>query len=271
VPNPGLGIAALLEQGQVLPVQLFGLVAPVLLVVGLRLARVLGRATWMVLWATLAPWLLLGLTWLVDPPYLVAAWLLPLPCAWHGIWPLASDRPAALHRARWATGRDLRPLLIRPEPSSGLPPGEALLLGLHGRDWVAVRSQPTQRELGGVLVVGCPRAGKGLLATSQLLGAWERRSVVVTDLKGELHAATAGHRSKAGKIVVLDPTGVGHRFDPLAERETEDDLYRAAQDILHVEARATARLSPSAPHRCWRRCSWRPSARACPACRMPAS
>jgi type IV secretion system protein VirD4 len=58
---------------------------------------------------------------------------------------------------------------------------------------------------------------------------------VCTDLKGELHAATAGWRSRFGKVIVLDPTGVGHRFDPLAGRDTEDDLYRAAQDILHVD------------------------------------
>jgi len=56
-----------------------------------------------------------------------------------------------------------------------------------------------------------------------------------TGLKGELHAATAGWRSRSGKVIVLDPTGVGHRFDPLADRDTEDDLYRAAQDILHVD------------------------------------
>ena len=34
---------------------------------------------------------------------------------------------------------------------------------------------------------------------------------------------------------MLDPTGVGHRFDPLADRHTEDDLYRMAQDLLHVD------------------------------------
>jgi hypothetical protein len=59
--------------------------------------------------------------------------------------------------------------------------------------------------------------------------------VVVTDLQDELHATTIGHRTRDGKIIVLDPTGVGHRFDPLAERDRKDDLYRAAQDILHVD------------------------------------
>jgi hypothetical protein len=33
------------------------------------------------------------------------------------------------------------------------------------------------------------------------------------------------------RVCANDATTAGHRFDPLAERETEDDLYRAAQDI----------------------------------------
>ena len=53
---------------------------------------------------------------------------------------------------------------------------------------------------------------------TQLLGAWEHRSVVITDLKGGAHAATAAYRSQLGKVFVLDPTGVGHRFDPLGDR-----------------------------------------------------
>src|SRR2546422_7853190 len=45
-----------------------------------------------------------------------------------------------------------------------------------------------------------------------------------------LHDALPIYRSRLGKVFVLDPTGVGHRFDPLADRHTEDDLYRMAQD-----------------------------------------
>ncbi len=182
----------------------------------------------------LAPWALLTVGWLLPLPALVASWLVPVPWAWFGLWPLAGIRPTALHRARWATGADLRQLRARPA-RDGTPPTEGLVLGRHHRDWLLVRSLPDQRELGGMLVVGRPRSGKGLLAVTQLLGAWQHHSAVCTDLKGELHAATAGWRAQHGKIVVLDPTGVGHRFDPLAERETEDDLYRAAQDILHVD------------------------------------
>ncbi len=212
---------------------LASLLAPLALYTGLCLTRRLDPRVWTLVWAAGAPWALLACTWLVPRPFLVAAWLLPLPWVWCGIWPLNGQRAAPLHRARWATRRDLRALVARPT-NDGLPPTEGLVLGRHDRDWLVVRAQPQHRELGGMLVVGRPRSGKGLLGVTQLLGAWEHRSMVCTDLKGDLHTATAGWRAQHGRIVVLDPTGVGQRFDPLAERETEDDLYRAAQDILHV-------------------------------------
>ncbi len=240
--SPGVALGALLSPGPLAPVPLVSLAAPVGLFLALRLARIADRRMWVSIWAIGAPWLLLSLTWALPRQVLALAWLLPLPWVWLGWWPLASQRPPPLHHARWATRRDLRALLARPSRAqdvphrdAGLPPPEALILGTLGKEWVTVRSLPTHKELGGVLVVGRPRSGKGLLATTQLLGGWEHRSVVVTDLKGEAHAATAGYRSGLGKVFVLDPTGVGHRFDPLADRHTEDDLYRMAQDLLHVE------------------------------------
>jgi type IV secretion system protein VirD4 len=207
---------------------------PFALYILLGLARRVDRALWVAGWLLAGPWALLTLGWVLPLPALIGAWLVAVPWAWLGLWPLAGRKPAALHRARWATVADLRRLRVR-SSRDGSPPADGLVLGRSGHDWLLVRSMPEQRELGGMLVVGRPRSGKGLLAVTQLLGAWEHHSVVCTDLKGELHAATAGWRSQHGKIVVLDPTGVGHRFDPLAERETEDDLYRAAQDILHVD------------------------------------
>jgi type IV secretion system protein VirD4 len=216
------------------------LAAPVFMFLALRYAPAMPRRIWLGMWGIGSPWLLLSLTWLVALPGLALLWVLPLVWMYLGLWPLAAFQAAGLHRARWADRRRLRSLLTAPSRAmkdrpARLPPPEALVLGQLGRDWVSVRAQPQHRELGGVLVVGRPRSGKGLLATAQLLGAWERRSVVITDLKGEAHAATAGYRAKLGRVLVLDPTGVGHRFDPLADRHTEDDLYRMAQDLLHVD------------------------------------
>ncbi len=232
--DPLQALQVLLTRDLFDPLALATFLGPFALYVLLGIARRLSRAQWVVVWLMLSPWALLTLGWLVPLPALIASWLAPIPWAWFGLWPLTGVRPTALHRARWATSTDLRHLRIRPG-RDGAPPVDGLVLGRHDRDWLLVRSLPEQRELGGMLVVGRPRSGKGLLAVTQLLGAWEHHSAVCTDLKGELHAASAGWRAQHGKIVVLDPTGVGHRFDPLDERETEDDLYRAAQDILHVD------------------------------------
>ena len=223
-----------LLSGVLSPMAIASLLAPIGIPIALRLARVADRQMAIAVWLLGVPWCLPPLGWLLSREALLVLWVVPLPWVWFGLWPVTRVRPALLHHARWARSADLKQLRAKPS-SEGLPPDEGLLLGRHQRDWLIVRSQPQQRELGGLLVVGRPRSGKGLLAVSQILGAWQHRSLVCTDLKGELHAATAGWRARTGKVIVLDPTGVGHRFDPLAGRDTEDDLYRAAQDILHVD------------------------------------
>jgi len=130
-------------------------------------------------------------------------------------------RPRA---ARWATRQDLRPLLAK------RPPAQGLLLGREGKLWVAVQPTPARRELAHALVVAPSRAGKGLLGISQLL-TWEG-SALVNDLKGELFEATAGYRSRFSRIVVIDPRGLGQRFDPLAGRTSEDECLAAAVAML---------------------------------------
>jgi type IV secretory pathway TraG/TraD family ATPase VirD4 len=130
-------------------------------------------------------------------------------------------RPRA---ARWATRRDLRPLL------ANRPPARGILLGRADRSWVAVQPTALRRELAHALVVGPPRSGKGLLAVTQLL-TWEG-SCIVNDLKGELFDLTAGYRSKFSHIVVIDPRGLGQQFDPLAGRTSEDECLAAAVAML---------------------------------------
>ena len=130
-----------------------------------------------------------------------------------------------LHKARFATPFELTQLL------STLPVSDGLLLGSKKtRHVLAVRPTTTRRELGNLLVVAPTRGGKGLLATSQLL-SW-KYSVVVNDIKGELFTQTAGYRSTLGKVYVIDPTGRGHRFDPLSGKQTEDEFYSASSHLL---------------------------------------
>src|SRR4051794_4849968 len=131
-----------------------------------------------------------------------------------------------LHVARFARLDELATL------ASPRPRRFGLLLGrTRFRHLLHVTPTKTRRELGNVLVVAPTRGGKGLLATSQLL-SW-KHSVIVNDIKGELFAQTAGYRSTLGKVFVIDPSGVGHRYDPLQGKHSEDALLSAATNLLH--------------------------------------
>src|SRR2546428_4958576 len=135
----------------------------------------------------------------------------------------------ALHRARFAHASEVWPLLV----SSFAP--DSLLLGtrrlLLSKRLVTVRRTVQRPEFGNLLIVAPTRSGKGLLAVSQLL-TWHY-SVIVNDIKGDLFAQTAGFRSLLGPVYVLDPTGVGHAYDPLQGKVTEDALYSSAAHLLH--------------------------------------
>src|SRR5947209_18215324 len=135
----------------------------------------------------------------------------------------------ALHRARFAHTAEVWPLL-----SPSFAP-DGVLLGttrfLLRKRFVTVRKSKKRPELGNVLSVAPTGSGKGILAVSQLL-TWQH-SVIVNDIKGDLFTQTAGFRSLLGPVYVLDPTGVGHAYDPLQGKVTEDALYSSAAHLLH--------------------------------------
>src|SRR2546425_11091654 len=135
----------------------------------------------------------------------------------------------AIHRGRFARLSEIKELLCH-EPSV-----DGVLLGMKRmfllfRRFVVVRPTSRRREIGNTLVVAPTRGGKGLLAISQLL-TW-KHSVIVNDIKGELFQATAGYRATLGNVYVIDPTGKGHCYDPLAEKKTEDEVLSAASHLL---------------------------------------
>ena len=154
----------------------------------------------------------------------IRRFLLFLSMVVHGIRALfAMD--THLHRARFANTSELSQLLT-PTPTP-----DCLLLGRASlRSFVTVQPKQTRREIGNLLIVGPTRSGKGLLATSQLL-SWHQ-SVIVNDIKGELFSSTAGYRSTLGKVFVIDPTGIGHCFDPLQGKKTEDEFFSSAAQLL---------------------------------------
>jgi type IV secretion system protein VirD4 len=131
----------------------------------------------------------------------------------------------SLHHARFASLHELVGFLTYTFDEPGL------LLGTsHFNQILRVHSTKTRRELGNTLVVAPPRSGKSVLAVSQLL-TWPH-SVVVNDVKGELFAATAGYRSSIGKVYVIDPTGVGHCYDPTMGKHTDLELKGIAKGLL---------------------------------------
>jgi type IV secretion system protein VirD4 len=194
----------------------------------LRLSTVIGASIWLISWSLAGPWLLAGVSPLLTFLPLPQLWVLAV---WVGVglsvylgWWTVSGEPDGLHRARWATRGDTASILAAGLPANGL------FLGRDRSSWLVVRPVATRKELGNLLVVGPPRSGKGLLATTQLL-SWNY-SVVVNDIKGELYNATAGYRANLGPVFVIDPAGFGDRFDPLASRHGEDAIYAAATSLL---------------------------------------
>jgi type IV secretion system protein VirD4 len=135
----------------------------------------------------------------------------------------------ALHRARFAHFDEVWPLLSASFPLDGVLLGTRRFL--FSKRLVTVRKTKQRPELGNLLIVAPTRSGKGLLAVSQLL-TWHH-SVIVNDIKGDLYTQTAGFRSLLGPVYVLDPTGVGHAYDPLQEKTTEDALYSSAAHLLY--------------------------------------
>src|SRR6266704_6842182 len=136
----------------------------------------------------------------------------------------------ALHRARFAHTYELWPIHAAGLMSNGILLGIRRMWLFH-RQLVTVRKSKQRPELGSLLIVAPTRSGKGLLAVSQLL-TWQH-SVIVNDIKGDLFTQTAGFRSLLGPVYVLDPTGVGHAYDPLQGKTTEDALYSSAAHLLH--------------------------------------
>ncbi len=140
-----------------------------------------------------------------------------------------------LYIARYARPDELESLVSPKLDGSGLLLGKGIF-----NHFLHVRSTKKRRELGNLLVVAPTRGGKGLLAISQLL-TW-KHSVIVNDIKGDLFTQTAGYRSTLGEVIVIDPQGFGHRFDPLEGKHTEDELSSAAAHLLFQPAEGEGKI-----------------------------
>jgi type IV secretion system protein VirD4 len=130
-----------------------------------------------------------------------------------------------LHHARFAHAHELERLTTTTLDEQALLLGRTHLGGIY-----RVKQSNERRELGHCLVVAPPRSGKSVLAASQIL-SWPG-SLIIVDIKGELYMQTAGYRARLGPVYVIDPRGLGHQYDPLANSTNEDALYAAAKQLL---------------------------------------
>ncbi len=148
--------------------------------------------------------------------------------------------PAGLSAERFATREEIRPYLV----GCGAPELDcAIVVGTVWREtwwqprarWVAFRPTRERPQVGHGLVVAPTGLGKGLALVTQLLAS-TGHSAIVLDLKGEAYRLTSGARAKAGhRIFRLDLSGprLGHRYDPTAQAQEEDDLRVIAQALTH--------------------------------------
>lgn len=145
-------------------------------------------------------------------------------------------------RARFASARDLAPLVVR-----RVPPGR-FLLGRFGTRLLATERPERRRrrrarrrigDRGAVALIGPSRSGKTTAAITGILN-W-RGPAVLSSVKSDLLAATCGWRKREGDVLIYDPTGTtehecGH-WTPL----------HAAKSVLGAQ-RAARALCEAAPH-----------------------
>lgn len=146
-------------------------------------------------------------------------------------------------RARFATARDLKPLVVR-----GAHPGR-FLIGRHGRSLLATELPPTgkgrrrrgrrQGDRGAVALIGPSRSGKTTAAITGIL-EWQGPAVL-SSVKADLLAATCGWRKEQGKVLVYDPThttgGDSAIWSPLRAASTVLGAQRAARALCEAAPR----------------------------------
>jgi len=140
---------------------------------------------------------------------------------------VGQGRPLAPYNASFATQRDVADMLER------RPSGKSILLG-EKPEWRAfVTSRPgaqKRKELEHVLIVAPTRGGKGLHLQTQAY-AWNG-SLVIVDIKGEMHRKTSKYRLEKGPIFVLDPKNPVDIYDPFEDLKEEEEIRTATRLIL---------------------------------------
>lgn len=182
-----------------------------------------------------------ALYWLCTVVVLIAVLAAAWAATW--VWRVTRERGRVRlgveTRARFASGRDLAPLVV----AQPVPSGRFVLGRVHGRlvatedrqaapatsKRVAVR----QGDRGSVAVIGPSRSGKTVNVIAGLLD-WDGPAVVVS-VKRDLIDATRERREQLGQTRVFDPSGVAGlpphglaRWTPLRSAGTPRGAQKAA-------------------------------------------
>jgi type IV secretion system protein VirD4 len=183
------------------------------------------------------PWLYWPVTLLVlGIAGCIAAMALRWRAGTRGVGPIRLRRLGVKGDARFATTRDLAPLVV-----SGPTPGR-FILGRVGRHLVATedrrlapaqsrRARRRQGDRGAVALIGPSRSGKTTAAIAGIL-EWTGPAVLAS-VKTDLLAATIHWRAEQGKVRVFDPTSCTGQepssWSPLRDAKTVQGAQRAAR------------------------------------------
>ena len=200
----------------------------------LRFLQQMTVSLWTHLWGVFSPILLGSLFTLPGFPSFPLLALLFLLIITVGIWaayrfyPLTIDK--RLHKARFARHDEMETLLAKQPVNDGLTLGRVRQF-LFFHHYVCVRPTKTKKEIGNNLMLAPTGGGKGNHIEGQILSFQE--SMIINDPKGDLFLKTAGYRSRLGRVYVIDPTrGIGHCYDPLHGKTTEDAYLSVAKNLV---------------------------------------
>jgi len=191
-------------------------------------------AVWTYLWGVFSPLLMGSLFTLPMLPFFPLLALLFFLSIGIGIWeayrfyPLLND--TRLHKARFARHDEMETLLSRTPCNDGLMLGRVRQF-LFFHHYVCVRPTKTKKEIGNSLILAPTGGGKGNHIEGQIL-AW-KESMIINDPKGDLFLKTGAYKKTLGDVYVIDPTrGVGHCYDPLFGKTTEDTYLSVAKNFV---------------------------------------
>jgi len=140
-------------------------------------------------------------------------------------------RPEPHYHAHLAVEEETQDMVMGDEEGT-IRWGEGVMLGVHyGRVLGVAPGFEGRREMGHFLVAGPSRSGKGLHLIANLL-MWQG-SAIALDVKGELYGLTSAARRDLGNdVLVLDPSGRGHRYDPFAELSYSPEALKRAVELI---------------------------------------